>query len=273
MAVPALVTTARNARVSAARRLTRRAFRRTDRRFLVEGPQVVGEALAEPDALVELFVTPDAASRYADLLTRATTSGVPVVTVTDAVMGELAQTVTPQGVVGVARFRDVSLDELVATRPRLVAVLAQVRDPGNAGTILRTADAAGADAVVYTDSSVDPYNPKSTRASAGSVFHLPFATGVPVTDALTALRAAGIAVLAADPRATIDLDTVDLSGPTAWVFGNEAWGLPVDVAAQADQLVRVPMHGHAESLNLATAAAVCLYASARGQRQPGGCRT
>jgi len=226
--------------------------------------------------VVELFATAGAGDRVAALADAARAADVPVHLVSGEVMASLAQTVTPQGVVAVARFRDAPLADVVAARPRLVAVLAAVRDPGNAGTVLRAADAAGADAVVFADASVDPYNGKCVRASAGSLFHLPFALGGPAAQVTAALRAAGLRVLAAAGSAEGDLDALDdaggLAGPTAWLFGNEAWGLPDDVLALADEAVRVPIHGRAESLNLATAATVCLYASARAQRRPGGCR-
>jgi TrmH family RNA methyltransferase len=263
-----LITTARNRTVSNARRLGKRAFRRDDRAFLVEGPTGVTEALAEPGALRALFVTPEAADRYADLVARADAAAVEVHRVTSEVMAGLAQTVTPQGVVGVAGYRDVPLDRVLATRPRLVVVLAHVRDPGNAGTVVRVADAAGADAVVFTDASVDPYNPKCVRSSAGSLFHLPFVVGVSAAEAIGSLRAAGLFVMATTGAGSLDLYSADLSGPAAWVFGNEAWGLPEELVALADVSVRVPIHGRAESLNLATAAAVCLYASARAQHAP-----
>jgi TrmH family RNA methyltransferase len=149
-------------------------------------------------------------------------------------------------------------------------VLAHARDPGNAGTVIRAADAAGAGGVLLTGESVDPYNGKCVRASAGSLFHLPLAAGVPIDATVTALKARGLTVLAADGHGGLDLDTaIDdgrLDGPTAWLFGNEAWGLPAETRALADDVVRVPIHGAAESLNLATAAAVCLYASARAHR-------
>jgi TrmH family RNA methyltransferase len=272
MAGTPIITTARNRSVSNARRLGKRAFRKTDRRFLVEGPTGVTEALAEPGALLELFVTPDAAERHADLVARAGAAGVVVHTVLSDVMDELAQTVTPQGLIGVAAHRDVALDTVVAAKPLLVAVLANVRDPGNAGTVLRVADAAGADAVVFTDTSVDPYNPKCIRSSAGSAFHVPFVVGMTAAGTIAALRSAGLHVIAASGASNLALHSADLSHPSAWVFGNEAWGLPEELVALADVSVRVPIHGRAESLNLATAAAVCLYASAGAQRAPGGCR-
>jgi len=184
--------------------------------------------------------------------------------------------VTPQGVLAVCCFVDVDFCEVSASRPALVAFLAQVRDPGNAGTVVRCADAAGADAVVFTDASVDVYNPKCVRASAGSLFHLPVAVGAPTAESVAELRTQGVTVLAADGAGEVDLDTATerglLSGPTGWLFGNEAWGLPASTRELADAVVRVPVYGRAESLNLATAAAVCLYASARAQRLPGGCR-
>ena len=231
----------------------------------MEGPGAVEAALAT-DGLVELFATPEAAERHPGLTRDATL-------VTEQVMAALAQTVSPQGLVGVANVRDVPLADALAKCPLLVAVLAYARDPGNAGTILRTADAAGAELVVFPDESVDPYNPKCVRSSAGSLFHVDVVDGGAVPDVLAALRHAGLTVRATTAGAGTPLDEADLSAPTAWVFGNEAWGMPGDVVAAADERVRVPIYGRAESLNLATAAAVCLYASAKGQRDPGGCRT
>jgi len=252
--------------VKAARRLAKRAFRERDRAFLAEGPQAVREAVALGGVVTEMFVTAEARARHADIVEQAVRAGIPVLSVSGEVMAELAQTVTPQGLLAVCRFVHVPLAEAVGPGARLVAVMAHVRDPGNAGTVLRTADAAGADAVVFTDASVDPYNGKCVRAGAGSLFHLPVAIGVNVHDAVAHMRAAGLRVLAADGAGTTMLNDVDLSHPTAWIFGNEAWGLPDEVLALADEVVRVPIYGRAESLNLATAAAVCLYASAQALR-------
>ncbi|MCP3817154.1 RNA methyltransferase [Streptomyces sp. A3M-1-3] len=281
MGTPAELISPRSPRVAAARRLARRNFRTKERRFIAEGPQAVREAVAHRAAgeptLIELFATPEAAERYAEIVDAARAAGVRVHLAADEVLAEVSQTVTPQGLVGVCRFLDSPLPSVLDARPKLVAVLAHVRDPGNAGTVLRCADAAGADAVVLTDASVDLYNPKSVRASVGSLFHLPVAVGVPVEQAVQGLRAAGVRILAADGAGQDDLDTEldagTMGGPTAWIFGNEAWGLPEETRALADAVVRVPIHGKAESLNLATAAAVCLYASARAQRAAGGCRS
>ncbi|WP_128378307.1 TrmH family RNA methyltransferase [Streptomyces cavernae] len=263
----------RSSRVLAARRLARRNFRGKERLFLAEGPQAVREAVGHGHGtLVELFVTLDAAERYADIVGDARGAGARVHLAAEQVINDISTTVTPQGLVGICRFVDTPFEDVLAARPKLVAVLAHVRDPGNAGTVLRCADAAGADAVVLTDASVDLYNPKAVRASVGSLFHLPVAVGVPVEHVVSGLRGVGVRVLAADGAGDHDLDAEldegTMGGPTAWVFGNEAWGLPEETRALADAVVRVPIHGKAESLNLATAAAVCLYASARAQRAP-----
>ncbi|MFD0686303.1 TrmH family RNA methyltransferase [Actinomadura fibrosa] len=264
------LTSIRSPRVKAARRLAKRAFRRRERRFLAEGPQAVREALEIPGGLAELFTTAEAEARHPDLVAAAERAGAPVLRVSGEVMAELAQTVTPQGLLAVCGFVDVPLGTALEAAPRLVTVLAHVRDPGNAGTVLRTADAAGSEAVVFTDASVDPYNGKCVRASAGSLFHLPVVVGPRFDALIPELRRTGLTVLAADGAGKRSLDeAIDdglLARPTAWVFGNEAWGLPDEILAHVDEAVRVPIHGRAESLNLATAAAVCLYASARAQR-------
>jgi RNA methyltransferase, TrmH family len=270
-------TSVRSPRLKAARRLTKRAFRERARAFLVEGPQAVSEAFACGAPVTELFVTAEARARHEDLVTAMARSGIGVHTVSGEVMSDLAQTVTPQGLLAVCGFVDVPLEQAAAGLaadpggpPPLVAVLANVRDPGNAGTVLRTADAAGAQAVIFSDASVDLYNGKCVRASAGSLFHLPVVAGAPAGYAVRALRRAGLRILAADARGrSLDqLGPAELAAPTAWIFGNEAWGLPAELVALADESVAVPIYGRAESLNLATAAAVCLYSCARAQRAP-----
>ncbi len=271
--------TSRSTRVKSARKLTRRASRMSGRLFLAEGPQAVREALAltassEDGCVVEVLATYDAEARHRDLLSTAGAAQVPWHAVEPDALEGITGTVSPQGVVAVCRFLDVPLADVLAQQPRLVVVCADVRDPGNAGAVIRCADAAGADGVVLAGTSVDPYNGKVVRASVGSLFHLPIVFGVTVGEALMRLGGAGLAVLAAAADGGVDLDEAadghHLDGPTAWLFGNEARGLPAAHAAYADQLVRVPIYGRAESLNLATAVAVCLYASARAQRRTAG---
>ncbi|MEI8056030.1 MAG: RNA methyltransferase [Actinomycetes bacterium] len=265
------LTSTRSPRVNAARRLIKRAFRDRDGRFLAEGPQACREAAMSPGVLLELYVTPDAAKRHPEIVEAARAAGAEVVRASGEVVGSLSGTVTPQGMVGVCVRIAASWDDLVATGPTLVTVMAHARDPGNVGTVIRCSDAAGVGGVVVTEASVDPFNPKAVRASAGSLFHLPVVVGPSIDQLVPALRAAGLLVLAADGAGSRDLDELvddgTLARPTAWIFGNEAWGLPESTRALADEVVRVPIHGRAESLNLATAAAVCLYASARAQRR------
>jgi TrmH family RNA methyltransferase len=208
------------------------------------------------------------AARHPELEERAEAGGVRVARVTDKAAAGLSETVTPQGVAAVCSTVEVGLDEALGAAPRLVTVLVGVADPGNAGTVIRTSDAAGADAVVLAGDAVDPHNGKCVRASMGSLFHVPVAVSRDIDAVLAALRDRGLALLAADGHGETVLDAgADplLARPTAWLFGSEAHGLDARTAAAADHRVRVPVHGRAESLNLATAAAVCLYASARVQ--------
>jgi TrmH family RNA methyltransferase len=259
--------TPRSGRVRTARKLARRASRAEHGLFLAEGPQAVREALAVPGVVREVFALP---GRHEEL--RVGAGDVPWHAADEAAVASLSGTVHPQGVVAVCRTLDVPLEEVLGAAPRLVAVCADIRDPGNAGTVVRCADAAGAGAVVVTGDSVDVYNGKAVRASAGSLFHLPVAVRRDPAATVRALRAGGLTVLAADGYGEVDLDEAAdsglLAGRTAWLFGNEAWGIPDELGALADHRVRIPIHGRAESLNLATAAAVCLYASARAQRTP-----
>lgn len=239
------------------------------RRFVVEGPQAVREALVA-GALDELYVAGD----HPELVAAAGRAR--VTAVSPEVLAAMAATVTPQGVLGVGPLVDVPLAQALAGAPRLVAVLDEVADPGNAGTVLRTADAMGADAVVLTAGSVDPHNGKCVRATAGSLWHLPVVSGPALPDVARALRDLGVQLLAttghggSDSRDLDDLDDV-LARPTAWLFGGEAHGLSGPALALADARVTIRLAGRAESLNLATAAAICLHASARAQRGRAGC--
>jgi TrmH family RNA methyltransferase len=259
--------TVRSGRVKHARRLATRSFRAAEHEFLAEGPQAVREALAEPDVVLEVFASVDASERHPELVARAGASGIDWHVVTDDVVAEVADAVTPQGLVARCRSIVRSLADL-AVDAGFVVVCADVRDPGNAGAVIRCADAVGADAVVLAGDSVDPVNPKAVRASAGSLFHLPIVVHRDVAEVVQELRSRGLQVFAADGAGDMSVfdPRVDPVPPTAWIFGNEAWGLPEDVRSLADAVVAVPIFGRAESLNLATAAAVCLYATARARQ-------
>ncbi len=265
-----LLTNPRSERVRSVRALSRRSVRSRTGLFLAEGPQSVREAVAHrPDHVRDVYVTAEAGERHTDILEQATTAGLHVHEALPEVLAAMVETQAPQGIVAVCRRAEPALDAALGALPHdaVVCVLTHVRDPGNAGTVIRGADAAGADLVVVSDASVDVYAPKVVRSTAGSLFHLPIVTEVPVAQILGSLRDRGIRTLAADGVGTTLLHDADLSGPHAWVMGNEAWGLPEEVRAQCDDVVRVPIYGLAESLNLAMAATVCLYASAEARRR------
>ncbi|WP_375432511.1 TrmH family RNA methyltransferase [uncultured Friedmanniella sp.] len=255
-----------------ARRLLRRKEREAAGEFLAEGRQAVAGALAQPGTVIDLLVGADVVERHQDLLHVAVRADVRVGSVPPAQLATLADTVTPQGVLAVCRTVDVSLDEALAGEPRLVVLCDQVRDPGNLGTVVRCADAFGADAVLVSRGSVDLYNAKTVRASTGSLFHLPVVVDVDLAEAVSRARTAGLQVFGADGggHGTVDdaIASGELARPVLWVLGNEAWGLPSEHVALVDRLVALPMYGRAESLNLSTAAAVFLYATATAQRAP-----
>ncbi len=260
----------RSPRVRAVAKLAKRSARSDSGTFLLEGPQAVREALAyRPDSLVDVYATPAAWEKHADLRSHADDLRVHVTMATDAVLSAMADTVTPQGIIAVARQHPSDIDEVFRAAPRLIAICEQIRDPGNLGTIIRAADAAGADAVILTGRTVDPYNPKVVRSTTGSLFHLPVVVGAELDDVITRCREVGLRVIAADVKGEDLLSargTGILAEPTAWLFGNEARGLDDDALASADTALRLPIFGRAESLNLATAASVCLYESAFAQR-------
>jgi TrmH family RNA methyltransferase len=259
-----------NARLAAARRLKSRRGRRDAGRFLAEGAQAVSEALKRPELVHDLFFTADGLHRAPELAAAARDADLSLAEISDKAAADLSETITPQGLIAVCEKVDVSLAAALQGAPQLVVVLVEPNEPGNAGAILRTADAAGASAVILTGDAVDPYNGKAVRASAGSIFHLDLVVADSVLDVIAACRSAGLQVLATSGAATDDLDELidqqRLAAPTAWLFGNEAHGLAAEVVRACDLAVRVPIHGAAESLNLAAAAAVCLYSSARAQR-------
>jgi TrmH family RNA methyltransferase len=246
--------------VAAAVKLHRHIVRRREARFLAEGPNLV-EAALRRGLVSEVFATESASCRFADLL-----SGAPVHLVTERAAKMLSETVTPAGLVAVCSVPETTLADVVADGPRLVAVAVEISEPGNAGTLIRIADAMGADAVVLAGDSVDPYNGKCLRASAGSIFSIPVVAQPDAAQAVTALRSAGLQVLATTVDGDVSLDDAELSGPTAWLFGPEAHGLAPGLVELATRRVRIAMPGSAESMNVASAASICLYQSARAHR-------
>lgn len=291
------MTNVRAEKVREVARLATRTGRARAGEFLAEGPQAVREAMkshiareAEGKGAVvrQIFATDDCLDKYPEFEEMvAKAPGVRARLVSPEVLAAMADTVTPQGIVATCVIPETELEQILSSKPALVAVLCRVQDPGNAGTILRAADAAGADAVILTGGSVDIYNPKAVRSTVGSIFHLPIATGVELSDVIAALKAQGSTILAADGYGAADLDALQdasaarrtggtfetevdapvLEAATTWLFGNEGQGLNEDELSRADHRVAVPLYGIAESLNVSTAATVCLYASARAQRR------
>lgn len=212
-------------------------------------------AALEAGYVSDVFVAASATDLLASSITNA-------IVASDGVIAALSSTSTPRGLVAVARDPSVVLAD-VAWTAGLAVLLAGVRDPGNAGTLVRCAAAAGADAVVFLKGSVDPLNPKTVRAAAGSLFQVPIVRTAELDETVEQLRAAGFVVVGADARADTPPAAIDLTARTAIVLGNEAWGLDPDSAAVLDARVRIPMPGPTESLNVSIAGAILLYEAVR----------
>ena len=248
--------TERSARVAAAVKLHRHVGRRRAARFLAEGPNLV-EAALRRGLVSEVFATESAAAPIRGLLV-----GAPVHLVTERAAKALSDTVTPVGLVAVCSMPDAALADVLARTPRLVAVAVGTSEPGNAGTLIRLADAMGADAVVLAGNSVDPYNGKCLRASAGSIFALPVLEATRRRGAVTVARQAGLQITGHHPRRRVEPRRRGPVRPTAWLFGSEAHGLRArGRRARPTNACVIPMAGGAESLNVAAAAAICLYQS------------
>lgn len=256
----------RSSRVVSYAKLVRSSVRRERGEFLVEGSNSVTAALHTGRARQVLIRDADA-ERFAEVIERASHDGVPVTPLTARAADKLAETSTTPGIFAICSLLDADLGAALDAAPHLLAIAVEMREPGNAGTLIRCADAMGADAVILLGDSVDPHNGKCVRASAGSVFHVPVIRERDVSAGLDVVRAAGLTVLAtaADGELSLDAASSILTEPTAWLFGNEAHGLSDDVASSADHRVSIPIRGRAESLNLAAASAICLYASSAAQ--------
>ncbi|MFR9753580.1 TrmH family RNA methyltransferase [Nocardia sp. 004] len=254
----------RNPRVVSAVKLQRGAERRKAGHFLAEGANAVAAALDNAH-VHELFYSMAAAERDHALIAGAVAAGIRATLVSDRAARQLGETVTAPGLVAVCDLLDVPVQRILAAGPRMLAVPVEMAEPGNAGTLVRLADAVGADGVVLAGDSVDPHNGKCVRASAGSVFHVPIARQRDIGQTLDSITAAGLTIVATAANGEVDLDDADelFTRPVAWLFGNEAHGLAPAVARRADHRIRIPIRGRAESLNLATAAAICLYANSR----------
>jgi TrmH family RNA methyltransferase len=249
------------------RLLSRRSARDADRAFVVEGAKLLGEALAAGVPIESLYLAPgigEGRAAVSDVAQRAFDAGARVYELAPGVLERVADTVTPQPVMAVVPFVDRPLHDLRAAD--LVVVAVDVRDPGNAGTVLRSAEAAGAGGVLCCGGSVDVYNPKTVRASAGSLFHVPVVAGGDPVEVLRVMASWGVRRLGTTASGGVDYAELDLTGPIAIVLGNEATGLPSAVEAELDEQVTIPMVGRTESLNVGMAAAVLCFEAARQRR-------
>jgi TrmH family RNA methyltransferase len=252
-----------SARVKRLRQLIERStMRAREGAFVVEGPTLVADALDAGVELECLFVAPGATAPVVD---RAAGAGVEVFELAPGVLERVATTVTPQPVLAIARTLDVDLGELAGAA--LILVCVDVRDPGNLGTVLRSAEASGVGGIICCEGSVDVYNPKCVRASAGSLFHTRVvARGEPVK-VLGTLGGWGLQRLGTRATGGSPYYRVDLTVPTALVLGNEAHGLSPSLENTLDGWVSVPMQGRADSLNVGMAAAVLCFEAARQRAQ------
>lgn len=258
-----------NPHVKYVRRLAGRRFRDQEGRFLVEGIRFVEEALNSAWLVEALIYSQNfkGDGRGGRLLIEASNRGADLIEVPEPLFKELANTETPQGILAVVQQRNNSLEELaVIPQPALLVLVDGVRDPGNLGTIIRSADAAGAGGVILLKGTADIYNPKTLRATMGSIFHLPVIQNGVAEEVIDYLKTGGIKIVAGAPRAVRVIYECDLSVPCALAVGGEASGIGETLLYGANELVRIPMPGRAESLNVAISAAIMLYEAVR-QRQ------
>ena len=256
----------RHQKVQRLRRLSsRRSAREAEHAFVAEGSKVLGEALAAGAPVESVFVAPEGLTD--PVVAAAYERGARVHELAPGVLERVAGTVTPQPVVGVVGYVDVELNELRDRAQRsFLVVCVDVRDPGNAGTVMRSAEASGAAGVIFCDGTVDVYNPKTVRASAGSLFHVPVVAGGNPLEVPDAMASWGVRRLMTVAQTGTPYDAVDLTGPIAFVLGNEAHGLPPAVSDHIDATVTIPMIGRSESLNVGMAAAVLCFEASRQRR-------
>jgi TrmH family RNA methyltransferase len=258
--------------------LQKRSTRWSERAFVAEGAELLRTALRAGAAVESVYLAPEGER---DPVTRETCeqalqAGARLFTLAPGVLERVADTVTPQPVLTILPMLDVVVAEGVSvadpapTEEPLIVVLVDVRDPGNAGTVLRTADAAGVDAVIFSGESVDPYNPKTVRASAGSLFHVPFSVQPDPVALAAALAGRGYRTLATVARDGDDYAALDWSVPSVLFLGNEAAGLGPKVRQAIGGAVAIPMDGRAESLNVGVACAVLCFEALRQRRWRGG---
>jgi TrmH family RNA methyltransferase len=244
--------------------------RAVERAFVVEGPRAIDAALDRDAPLDAVYLAPGAPQAFAALVTRVHDAGIRTAELKDGVLERVGSTVTPQPVLAVAPMP--AGDPTRLGRDGVVIVGVELADPGNVGTLLRSAEASGAAGILLSDGSVDAYNPKVVRASAGAIFGVALVEGWSVMEALDAMRAGGRRCVGTRAAGGTPYHDADLVAPTAIVLGNEAHGLPPELDAALDEWVTVPMRAPAESLNVAMTGTLLCFEAARQRRVAGSAR-
>ena len=255
--------TIRSAKVLNALELLNKRDRDLRSEFLVEGAHAVEEVL-KSNLAKTIFVTKEFAQGHNELISRAAAQRISIFETDQIAIEKLSETLSPQGIVAVSDFVAIDLNHDDLIKSKFAVVLSNVRDPGNAGAVIRVADAAGADLVIFAGTCVDPHNGKVVRASAGSIFNLKVRKSSDVSETLKQLVDTNHNVYVTDGKSKTTWQDIDLKNPLAWVLGNEAWGVS-EIDAPVGQRVSIPIYGRAESLNVATAAALCLYETAKSR--------
>ena len=255
--------TIRSTKVSNALELLNKRDRELRSEFLVEGAHGVEEVIAA-NLAKQIFVTKEFALANNVLMSKAANARISIFETDPIAVEKLSETLSPQGIVAVAAYVAKDLEKEDLLNANFVVVLSNVREPGNAGSIIRVADAAGADLVIFAGTCVDPHNGKVVRSSAGSIFNVKVRQADDVAETLRALTQTNHNIYIADGNAQMSWSDIDLKNPVAWVLGNEAWGVSNE-DAPVGQRVAIPIYGKAESLNVATAAALCLYETAKSR--------
>lgn len=255
-----LITSSNNPVIKEIKALKSRKIREKKKLFFIEGIRIVEEAFNEEADIVTLFLSEqfmvkDEATIFLNMIEERKLA---YYIVSEKLFKEISDTETPQGIMAIIRIKEAKLDEIINQDSSLI-ILDKIQDPGNIGTIIRTADAAGFDGIIISKGCVDVYNPKVVRSTMGSIFRMPFYYSEKFEDTINVIKNRGIKLIAAHLKGDKNYFEFDLTGGTAIIIGNEANGISDDIAALADSLVLIPMIGRTESLNASVAASLLIY--------------
>ena len=255
-----------NPKIKYLRKLIKKdSFRKQEKKFVVEGVRLVEELMKYPEKIEAIFYSSKTNDnkRAADILKKARLKHIPCWLVSNDLIISISDTCTSQGIIALAHAFEYELEDLLLKDKCILLLLNEIQDPGNLGTIIRAADAFKATGIILSKGTVDLYNPKTLRASMGSIFHLPIATSADILDTIKMLDEMGAMLLASSLRSDLCIDKVDLTQNICFIIGNEARGLPDEIVMLSDKVITIPILGSAESLNVALSCAIMLYEAAR----------